>query len=295
MPSARAAIFGFLLCISACGGGGGSGMPSTPAQPSNPGTPATLDTSINYTLNNVGSGLLLDIAASSQSAAAAAVQAPANGSQSQMWHLIPATANQYKIINANSGQVLGISAASTQSGAAAVQYADSGSGDHIWEVLNVGSGRYTIKNVNSGLLLGIGSESTSTGADAVQSSDTGTTSQEWTLSSAGAAYANPRAVTGNVAPVHDPSMINATNGYLLFATGGGIELRVSADRINFTTTTAVYAFAEQPGWTAAYTNGTDLWAPDVSFNNGKYFLYFAASTFGSSNSAIGLGTSSTSS
>jgi arabinan endo-1,5-alpha-L-arabinosidase len=294
MPSARAAILGFVLCAGACGGGGGgSGAPVTPTPPINSGTPATLDTSVNYTLNNAGSGLLLDIAASSQNAAAAAVQSTANGSQSQLWHFIPAAANQYKIINANSGQVLGISAGSTMSGAAALQYADNGTGDHLWEVLNVGSGRYTIMNVNSGLLLGIDAASKSSGAAAVQSSDTGAASQEWTPSSAGAAYPNPQAVTGNIAPVHDPSMIKAAGGYLLFATGGAIEQRASGDLIDFTPTTLVYAFAALPAWTAAYTNGTDLWAPDASFNNGQYFLYFAASTFGSSKSAIGLATSST--
>jgi arabinan endo-1,5-alpha-L-arabinosidase len=294
MPSARDAILGFVLCAGGCGGGGG-GSPTSiaPAPPINSGTPATLDTSVNYMLTNVGSGLDLDIAASSQSAAAAAVQSAADGSHSQMWHFIPAAANQYKIINANSGQVLGISAASTMSGAAAVQYADNGTGDHLWQVLDVGSGHYTIVNVNSGLLLDIDAASMSAGAAAVQSSDTGTESQEWTLSSAGAAYPNPQAVTGNVTPVHDPSMIKGAGGYLLFATGGGIEQRASADLVNFTPTTLVYAFAKLPTWTAAYTNGTDLWAPDVSFNKGQYFLYFAASTFGSSTSAIGLATSST--
>ena len=36
----------------------------------------------------------------------------------------------------------------------------------------------------------------------------------------------------------------------------------------------------------------DIWAPDVSFHNGQYYAYYAVSTFGSQNSAIGLATSS---
>jgi len=293
MLSVRLAMLAAVLIASACGGGGGSGTSSTPTPPVNPGTPATLDTSVNYMLSNAGSGLLLDIAGSSQLAASEAVQASAAGSQSQLWHFIPASVNQYKIVNANSGQVLGISAASTMTGATVVQYADNGTDDHVWEVLVLGGGQYKIKNANSGLMLDISADSKSAGANAVQSSDSSTTSQLWTLAAAGVAYVNPRAVSGNVAPVHDPSMIKGAGGYLLFATGGGIEERQSTDRINFTPTNLVYAFAALPGWTATYTNGTDLWAPDVSFSGGQYSLYFAASTFGSSNSAIGLATSPT--
>jgi len=293
MLTARISILVAALCIGACGGGGGGGGAAAPPAPPppNPGTPASIDTSVNFTVGNVNSGMLLDIAASSQTAAAAAVQASASGSQSQLWHFIPAAPNQYKIVNANSGQVLGISAASTMSGAAALQYADNGTNDHLWEVLSVGGGQYKIQNVNSTLLLDVTGASTSAGAGAVQATASGAGSQLWTLTAGGAAYVNPGLVTGNIAPVHDPAMIKAGTSYLLFATGGGIEQRASVDRTNFTPTVTAHAFAALPAWTAPYTNGADLWAPDISFNGGQYYLYFAASTFGSSNSAIGLATS----
>jgi arabinan endo-1,5-alpha-L-arabinosidase len=35
----------------------------------------------------------------------------------------------------------------------------------------------------------------------------------------------------------------------------------------------------------------DYWAPDISFHNGQYFLYYCASSFGSNRSGIGLATS----
>jgi arabinan endo-1,5-alpha-L-arabinosidase len=38
---------------------------------------------------------------------------------------------------------------------------------------------------------------------------------------------------------------------------------------------------------------TELWAPDVSYFNGLYHVYYAASTFGSNNSLIGLATNTT--
>jgi arabinan endo-1,5-alpha-L-arabinosidase len=299
MLAHRLSIVGMVLCVAACGGGGGSSggaAPAAPPPPATTSTPMTVDTSVNFTIANANSGLLLDIAGSSQTAAAAAVQSAAvSGSSSQLWHFIPADGgtNRYKIVNVNSGQVLGISAASTAAAAAALQYADNGTADHVWEVLGVSGGQVKLENVNSSLLLDISAAAKSAGADAVQSADTSATSEEWTLTAAGSAYVNPGAVTGNVAPVHDPSMIKAGNTYLLFATGGAIEQRQSIDRTNFTPTAVAHAFAAVPAWTDTYTNGVDLWAPDVSFNGGQYYLYFAASTFGSSKSAIGLATSST--
>jgi arabinan endo-1,5-alpha-L-arabinosidase len=294
MLAHRLSIFGVVLCIAGCGGGGGGGSGYTMPPPPPPATPVAIDTSTNFTITNRNSGLLLDINGSSQTAAAAAVQAAAaSGSQSQLWHFIPAGTNEYKIVNANSGQVLGISAASTVAAAGALQYADNGTADHVWELFSVTGGGYKIENMNSGLLLDISGASKTAGADAVQSTDTSASSEEWTLTAAGAAYVNPGAVTGNVTPVHDPSMIKAGGTYLLFATGGAIQERTSTDRINFGPTTLTFAFATLPPWTASYTNGTDLWAPDVSFNGGQYYLYYAASTFGVSKSAIGLATSPT--
>jgi arabinan endo-1,5-alpha-L-arabinosidase len=108
-----------------------------------------------------------------------------------------------------------------------------------------------------------------------------------------AAAPNPGRVTGDVS-VHDPSMIHGQDGvYYLFSTGTGIEIRTSTDRVNFTRAGSV--LPNGASWAGPYTNDntTALWAPDVSFHNGKYWLYYSASTFGSNHSAIGLATSTT--
>jgi len=53
-------------------------------------------------------------------------------------------------------------------------------------------------------------------------------------------------------------------------------------------------FAENPKWVRDAIQGVaDLWAPDISFFNGKWHLYYAASTFGKNRSAIGLATNTT--
>jgi arabinan endo-1,5-alpha-L-arabinosidase len=110
---------------------------------------------------------------------------------------------------------------------------------------------------------------------------------------AGAAtYPGPGVVTGSTG-AHDPSMTKRpTGGYLLATTGAGITLKTSADRTAFAD--AGKAFPSGTPWADAYTGGdTNLWAPDISYRGGKYLMYYAASTFGSSKSAIFLAGSST--
>ncbi|HEY7010911.1 MAG TPA: arabinan endo-1,5-alpha-L-arabinosidase [Jatrophihabitantaceae bacterium] len=106
-------------------------------------------------------------------------------------------------------------------------------------------------------------------------------------------YPNPLPIKG-FAATHDPSMIRLADGsYETFATHDGIEIYHSPDRVHWR-----YIGQALPGgapWADAYQNGnaTDLWAPDVSFHRGQYYLYYAVSSFGSNHSAIGLATSRT--
>src|SRR5215210_8451764 len=101
--------------------------------------------------------------------------------------------------------------------------------------------------------------------------------------------------------VHDPSMIKQGQTYYVFSTGapngsindGNIQIRASSDLINWRFLGTV--FQQTPAWITD-TLGVkprSLWAPDISFFNGKYHLYYAASTFGSNNSLIALATNRT--
>lgn len=104
------------------------------------------------------------------------------------------------------------------------------------------------------------------------------------------AYPNPGTVTGDVT-THDPSLIKISGTYYLFSTGAGLPVTTSADRVAFAPGGA--SLPNGVSWASAYTGGsaTALWAPDISYHGGKYLLYFAASSFGSNTSAIGLATS----
>ncbi|MEU4250025.1 arabinan endo-1,5-alpha-L-arabinosidase [Amycolatopsis sp. NPDC026612] len=111
-----------------------------------------------------------------------------------------------------------------------------------------------------------------------------------TPAAAAAGYPNPGRVTGDVG-VHDPSVVKRPDGsYLVAHTGDNIALKTSADRTAFRNAGSV--FPNGAPWTTTYTKGSrSLWAPDISYHNGQYYLYYAASTFGSNRSAIFLATS----
>ncbi|EQD47627.1 Arabinan endo-1,5-alpha-L-arabinosidase, partial [mine drainage metagenome] len=104
-------------------------------------------------------------------------------------------------------------------------------------------------------------------------------------------------LTGDTSPVHDPSIIRAGSTYYVFSTdqgaqSGHIPIRCSTDKISWTA--CGYVFSSLPSWVAtAVPNATTIWAPDISYFNGMYHVYYAVSTFGSQVSAIGLATNTT--
>jgi arabinan endo-1,5-alpha-L-arabinosidase len=212
--------------------------------------------------------------------------------------------SQFNIESLLTHQLIGINNASTASAAAAVQWADNGTQDHLWEFYLLKDGNYLIRNVNSSLYLEVANSSSSVSAPIDQTArattGTGCTCQEWSLTAAGsAAYPDPAAVTvsytapdTSVIGIHDPSLLKTATGYALFSTHGSIHAHTSTDRTSFSDDGS--ALTALPAWTNAYSGSSgDLWAPDASEHNGAYWLYYAASTFGSANSAIGLAISPT--
>ena len=105
-------------------------------------------------------------------------------------------------------------------------------------------------------------------------------------------------LTGATTPVRDPSVIRQGTTYYLFSTDAGgnisghLPIRCSTDKINWQLCGAV--FTQIPSWVQTQVPGIGgLWAPDVSYFNGLYHLYYAGSTFASNTSVIGLATNTT--
>jgi arabinan endo-1,5-alpha-L-arabinosidase len=90
-------------------------------------------------------------------------------------------------------------------------------------------------------------------------------------------------------PAHDPVMIKQGDTYFLFTTGFGIGVFSSKDMKSWRRERPV--FSKPPEWVIkALPNykGGSMWAPDISYHNGKYYLYYAVSSFGKNTSCIGL-------
>jgi arabinan endo-1,5-alpha-L-arabinosidase len=108
------------------------------------------------------------------------------------------------------------------------------------------------------------------------------------------------ALTGDTQPVHDPSIIRQGSTWYAFTTdvlglppGNYLPIRCSQDKTNWTACGSIFPSA-MPSWVVAKVPGIiGLWAPDVSFFNGLYHVYYAGSTLGSQQSVIGLVTNTT--
>lgn len=95
-------------------------------------------------------------------------------------------------------------------------------------------------------------------------------------------------------PVHDPVMIKEKERYYLFCTGNGVSVFSSKDMKNWRREMPV--FSKPPEWVPkALPNfrGNSMWAPDISYHNGKYYLFYAVSAFGKNTSCIGLAVNKT--
>ncbi|MEO7310446.1 MAG: arabinan endo-1,5-alpha-L-arabinosidase [Chitinophagaceae bacterium] len=94
-------------------------------------------------------------------------------------------------------------------------------------------------------------------------------------------------------PVHDPVMIKEGNRYYLFCTGFGIAVFSSTDLKDWRKEKPV--FDKAPQWAVDTIPGFrgHIWAPDISYHDGLFYLYYSVSAFGKNTSAIGVATNKT--
>jgi arabinan endo-1,5-alpha-L-arabinosidase len=99
-------------------------------------------------------------------------------------------------------------------------------------------------------------------------------------------------LTGDYLGTHDPSIIKAGDTWYVFATGkahegGQFQIRCSTDLHAWKLCGQV--FDAVPDWIKTESPRTfDLWAPDISYENGEYRLYYCYSLFGKNTSGIAL-------
>ena len=104
---------------------------------------------------------------------------------------------------------------------------------------------------------------------------------------------------GDIVPVHDPSVIHAGDTWYAFTTDlpfthepHFLPIRCSPNAVTWQR--CGYVFEALPDWVRRQVPAAvGLWAPEVVYFGGVYHLYYAASSLGSQQSAIGLATNTT--
>ncbi len=97
---------------------------------------------------------------------------------------------------------------------------------------------------------------------------------------------------GQIQQIHDPVMAFEEGTYYVFSTGSRILVICSPDKVVWENCGRV--FFRNPAWTREINPDlASIWAPDISYFNDKWHLYYSVSNFGTQNSAIGLVTNMT--
>jgi arabinan endo-1,5-alpha-L-arabinosidase len=102
--------------------------------------------------------------------------------------------------------------------------------------------------------------------------------------------------SGDVSPVHDPTIIRQGATYYIFGTNRFNQklLPIFCSHDLRAWKFCGNVFEDVPEWAKLEVPGArGIWAPDVSRVGGEYRLYYAISTFGSNHSVIGLATNKT--
>src|SRR3954451_19659777 len=107
-------------------------------------------------------------------------------------------------------------------------------------------------------------------------------------------------LTGETLPILDPSMIHQGSTWYAFTTdvdgfssGVNLPIHCSLDKINWTTCGSVFPDGIPLWISQRVPNIKGLWAPDVSFFNSEYHVYYNGSTLHSQETVIGLVTNTT--
>jgi arabinan endo-1,5-alpha-L-arabinosidase len=105
-------------------------------------------------------------------------------------------------------------------------------------------------------------------------------------------------VEGDVEYTHDPSIAKDGDTWYLFGTANGPvrkgELPIRCSNDLHVWKMCGYVFDKIPDWITKESPKTkELWAPDISYFNGEYRLYYAFSVFGKNTSGIALLTNKT--
>jgi len=134
-----------------------------------------------YQIENVSSGLSLNVSNNITGNGACIIQWSYSGGSNELWNFTPTTNGYYQIVSVLSGRDAVVQGASTANGAGIVQWSFGSSGDDQWEPVANSDGSYTFYNLKSGKVLEDPDSSASKGTQMDQWSSNRGNNQKWDL------------------------------------------------------------------------------------------------------------------
>lgn len=194
----------------------------------------------------------------------------------------------YRITPVHSGKAVEVTGCSPNDTGNIAQYTWLNNDCQQWRLSLNPDGYVQIVNRNSGKVMDVAGCLVPDKTNLQQFANLSNDCQRFRIESAGMSY-DPALDT----QAHDPHIIKQGSFYYLTSTGGKIAIRRSTDQITWSS--VGNAFGAIPAWVNS-TLGvtiTDLWAPEIAYFGGKYWLYYTGSVFGTKKSVIGVASSPT--
>ncbi|WP_428243539.1 family 43 glycosylhydrolase [Gynuella sp.] len=258
-----------------------------------------------YTITSKHSGKRVEVINGASDNGANIQQWPANGYDAQRWLITHVEGDYYSLINLSSGKAMEVYDFGTSDGANVSQWEYLANHTQQWRVKQERNGYYSFINRNSGKALDLYNFNTANGANIAQWSYNGSDAQLWSLSQLGTTgqpgwdpsttngATDHWSLSGNLV-THDPTLAYENGNWWVFQTGPGIYSKHSSNGTQWTGGNGG-VFPNGLSWWRQYVpghDGQDVWAPDVKSYNGRTWMYYSISTFGSNVSAIGLASTS---
>ncbi len=142
---------------------------------------ASINFAGRFEIQNVASGLAVDVAGQSTANDAAVDQWAYNGGANQLWNFIPTSNGYYQIKNANSSKDLTVYGASTGNNATVVQDPYGAAGNDQWQPVKQADGSYVFYNRHSGLVLDNPGGGSTQGTQFIQYNTNGGSNQKFNV------------------------------------------------------------------------------------------------------------------
>ncbi|WP_232824721.1 family 43 glycosylhydrolase [Algibacillus agarilyticus] len=253
-----------------------------------------------YTIKSKHSGKLIEVGSGSPEDGANINQWSSNNEDAQKWLITKLNNGYYSIINLSSGKAMEVYNFDNSDGGNITQWEYWGGITQQWDINEQNNGYFTFTNRHSGKTLDLLNFETVDGANIGQWTYWGGDSQFWSMQKVGSIESGPWdpsttngstnhwALTGNIV-THDPTIGYENGTWWLFQTGPGIYGKWSSDGVSWNEASPI--FPNPLSWWTNYVPGNtnnDVWAPELKHYNGRAWLYYSISTFGSRQSVIGL-------